>query len=86
MAMAIGLQCTACGACVSICPNQAIQILRRRFWIDPLLCTECALFSDKPQCREACPQDAVSRAHSEQPQLAIHPILRNKKHRREGLK
>ena len=86
MAMAIGLQCTSCGMCASICPSNAIQIPRRRFWIDPLLCTECALFADRPQCLEACPLSAVSYTSSELGQLAIHPLLRHKEHRKESIK
>ena len=65
MAMAIGLQCTACRACASICPNQAIQFPRRRFWIDPLVCTKCLLFPGEPRCQKACPQDAVFRAEAD---------------------
>jgi ferredoxin len=83
MAMAIGLQCNSCGACVSICPDQAIQTPRRRFWIDSLLCTECLLFSCEPQCQKACPQGAVSHAQTDQSQRAIHPLLLKKNRRKE---
>jgi ferredoxin len=79
MAMAIGLQCNSCGACVSICPNQAIQTPRRGFWgaleMGPLLCTECVFFADAPVCRKACQRSAVSHAQTDQSQRAIHPLL-----------
>ena len=86
MAMAIGLQCTSCRACVSICPNGAIQFPRRRIWIDPLLCTECVLFAHEPQCRAACPQGAVFRARSDYSGRAIHPFLRQYIRRTEAIK
>lgn len=59
MAYSIGLQCTACAACVSICPTGAVQRGRRRYRIEPLLCTECLLYSDQPMCAEACPHGAI---------------------------
>ncbi|WP_394766672.1 4Fe-4S binding protein [uncultured Paludibaculum sp.] len=59
MAFAIGYQCIACGACRSICPNGAIQAARPRFRIEPLLCTECALFADQPLCVAECPINAI---------------------------
>jgi ferredoxin len=69
--------------CVSICPNQAIQTPRRRFWIEPLLCTECALFAAEPQCQKACTLRAISRAGSDLSQRAIHPLLLQKNRQKE---
>ena len=83
MAMAIGLQCNSCGVCVSICPNQAIQTPQRRFWIDPLLCTECLLFAVEPQCQRACTFGAISRAESDNGQRAIHPLIRKQTQKRD---
>jgi ferredoxin len=59
MAYAIGSQCTACGVCVTICPNQAVTGEYPQYRIEPLLCTECVLYADYPACVEACPEKAI---------------------------
>ena len=48
-----GGTCTACGACVEVCPVEAITIedVAR---VDPGLCNECGA------CVEECPLDAIS--------------------------
>jgi MinD superfamily P-loop ATPase len=48
-------QCTACGACRSVCRYHAIfpDETGRSYWIDPLACDGCAA------CVYACPQNAV---------------------------
>lgn len=59
MAYAIGLHCTACGICVTICPNQAVTGEHPHYRIEPLLCTECVLYAEAPVCVEACPEKAI---------------------------
>jgi ferredoxin len=55
-------------------------------WIDPLLCTECLLFADEPQCQQACPHGAIFRARGDQTERAIHPLLRKKSQIKESSK
>lgn len=62
MAMAIGLQCTACEQCASICPGGAIRHGLRRPWIDPLVLTERLPLASEPQCALRCPMDAIAPA------------------------
>lgn len=50
-------QCTACSACESQCPNQAISFKGDCFRIDPAKCTECIGFFDEAQCAAVCPAD-----------------------------
>lgn len=58
MALIITDDCTACGLCISECPNEAISE-GDIYVIDPALCTECVGFFDEPQCVEACPVEAI---------------------------
>jgi ferredoxin len=56
-----------------------------RLWIEPLLCTECALYADEPQCIVRCPSGAIFEAADNPRIKAIHPRLpeaRNGKERR----
>ena len=84
MAYAIGFQCTACGLCGSTCPNDAIGELGRHFYIEPLICTECVLYSESPMCLEICPNNAIleyqirpgQRWTDYVPLRAVHPALR----------
>jgi len=50
-------QCTACGACVEICPTGALQWVKdqdgRHVEIDREICRECEA------CVEACPEEAI---------------------------
>ncbi len=63
MAMMITDECIDCGACVPVCPNEAIHEGVATdlpvFWIDVERCTECFGFHDDPQCREVCPVDCI---------------------------
>jgi ferredoxin len=58
MALMITDDCTACDACVSVCPNEAISA-GNPYVIDPLKCTECVGAHDEPQCRLVCPADCI---------------------------
>jgi ferredoxin len=52
--------CSACGACESECPNQAISMSADGTYsiIDPNKCKECVGSFDSPQCASVCPNDA----------------------------
>lgn len=54
--------CTACGACESECPSNAIRFKGACYVIDPKKCTECAGVADAPQCDSVCPSGAISKA------------------------
>jgi ferredoxin len=51
--------CTACDACVSPCPNEAIRAGNPIYVIDPQRCTECVGAHDESQCVAACPADCI---------------------------
>ncbi len=53
MAYVITDECTACGACVSVCPVEAISEGEEKYSINPDTCTDCGL------CAEECPFDAI---------------------------
>ena len=55
MALMIIDTCTACDACPSVCPNDAIAVGQPIYVIDPLKCSECVGAKDEPQCRLVCP-------------------------------
>ena len=57
MALFITEDCTACDACLSVCPNDAIAVGDPVYVIDPLRCTECVGAEDEPQCKLVCPAD-----------------------------
>ena len=59
MALMINEDCTACDACPSVCPNEAISVRDPIFIIDALRCTECVGATDEPQCRLVCPADCI---------------------------
>jgi ferredoxin len=59
MALIINEDCTACDACVVLCPNQAITAGSPIYLIDPAKCTECAGAHDEPQCVTVCPADCI---------------------------
>jgi Pyruvate/2-oxoacid:ferredoxin oxidoreductase delta subunit len=46
-------RCTGCGACVEVCPVEAIALVDGKAHIDEKLCTGCGA------CVSACPEDAV---------------------------
>jgi len=59
MALIITDDCTACDACVPVCPNDAITVGDPIFIIDAFKCTECVGAEDEPQCRLVCPADCI---------------------------
>jgi len=59
MALMINEDCTACDACPSACPNEAIKAGDPIFVIDALRCTECVGAHDEPQCKPVCPADCI---------------------------
>lgn len=63
MAMMITDECIDCGACLPVCPNDAVNEGVATgvpvYWIDVDRCTECVGFHDEPQCREVCPLDCI---------------------------
>ena len=46
-------RCTGCGACVEVCPVEAIALVNDRAHIDPKICTGCEA------CVDACPEGAI---------------------------
>ena len=59
MALTINDLCTACDACPSVCPNEAIATGDPIYVIDPAKCTECVGAHDEPQCKLVCPADCI---------------------------
>ncbi len=59
MALMITDDCTACDACVPVCPNEAISEGDVIYHIDPDKCTECVGAEDEPQCVLVCPADCI---------------------------
>jgi len=54
MSYKISKDCIGCGACARKCPAKAVSgELKKRFSIDPLLCTDCGT------CFKTCPRGAV---------------------------
>ncbi len=64
MAMSIGPDCTGCGDCLELCPNDAIGPALPVYRINVWLCTECLGFAEDPQCAAACPAAAIVPASS----------------------
>lgn len=52
-------ECTACAACASDCPNDAIYEKGSVYAIDSELCTECIGAYDEAQCVTNCPVDCI---------------------------
>jgi ferredoxin len=59
MALLINDDCTACDACVPVCPNTAISAAKPIYVIEPAKCTECVGAHDEPQCISVCPADCI---------------------------
>ncbi len=53
MASVIERLCTGCGACLSVCPMDAIELDNVTARIDPEKCTDCGA------CLAVCPNDAI---------------------------
>ena len=53
MAHVITDACTACGACASACPVEAISEGEDKYKIDPDACTDCGV------CVDECPLGAI---------------------------
>jgi ferredoxin len=70
MALLINDDCTACDACVPVCPNKAISAAAPIYIIDPGKCTECVGAHDAPQCVDVCPADCIipDPSHKESPE------------------
>ena len=62
MAFKITEDCISCGACESVCPNQAISQGPEFYEIDPNKCKECEGSYDTQQCASVCPVDACVKA------------------------
>ena len=52
-------ECIACAACVEDCPNKAISEGPGIYVIDPMRCTECVGYNEKPQCIAICPVECI---------------------------
>lgn len=59
MALIIEDTCTACDACLPVCPNEAISAGDPIYKIDPMKCTECVGAEDEPQCVLVCPASCI---------------------------
>jgi ferredoxin len=59
MALLINDDCTACDACVPVCPNTAISAANPIYIIEPAKCTECVGAHEEPQCVSVCPADCI---------------------------
>jgi ferredoxin len=47
-------QCTGCGACVEICPNEAMQLRDGLIVLDQAICSQCQV------CIDVCPVGAIT--------------------------
>ncbi len=57
LAFKITEDCIECGACIPVCPNEAITE-GSPYVIDPEKCTECVPVYDTQQCASVCAVDA----------------------------
>jgi ferredoxin len=55
MALIINHLCTACDACLHVCPNDAIAEDRPYYVIEASACTECLGDHAEAQCAAICP-------------------------------
>ncbi|MGD8865979.1 MAG: YfhL family 4Fe-4S dicluster ferredoxin [Gemmatimonadales bacterium] len=64
MAMMITDECIDCGACMPVCPNEAVNEGVATdvpvYWIDVERCTECVGAHAEPQCQEVCPVECIT--------------------------
>lgn len=61
MVMRINEGCITCGACIQVCPNQAIVEGKEIYKILPEKCTECVGFYPESQCKSVCPVDCIDK-------------------------
>lgn len=54
MAHLITDECSSCGSCQEVCPEEAISEGEEKYVIDPELCTDCGT------CAEQCPEEAIT--------------------------
>ena len=47
-------KCTACGACVEVCPVEALKLVDDKAKVDPDVCIDCGT------CVDECPVGAIS--------------------------
>ncbi|MEI6895959.1 MAG: YfhL family 4Fe-4S dicluster ferredoxin [Psychromonas sp.] len=59
MALLIKDNCINCDMCDPECPNEAITFSTEIYEIDPILCTECIGFYEKPTCIAVCPINCI---------------------------
>lgn len=52
-ALIVSSECTACGACLLTCPEQALRPAPGRPFVLSDRCTQCG------ECVEVCPRDAI---------------------------
>lgn len=57
MALMITKKCIICGACLEVCPNNAIRAGQAIYEINSDLCTECVGIYYEPKCKSLCPVD-----------------------------
>ncbi len=62
MAFKITEDCISCGACESVCPNEAISQGAEYYEINASKCKECEGSFDTQQCAAVCPVDACIKA------------------------
>lgn len=55
MALSINHLCTACDACLRVCPNDAIVEDQPYYVIEAAACTECLGDHAEAQCAAICP-------------------------------
>lgn len=51
-------KCAGCGACVQVCPKNAISIKNNKAVIDQNKCNKCN------KCKEICPLDAIEQENA----------------------
>ena len=55
--------CDGCGACIQVCPSNAITLTDRKASVDPFLCSGCG------GCIPECPKEAIDLRNSKKDQL-----------------
>lgn len=58
MAFMITKDCILCGACVVVCPVDAVSEGKDIYRIDPARCSECLPVYNSAQCAGVCPVNA----------------------------